>query len=77
MWFLRAFAAVLVRPPLWSTAVRQIFLLAPSRWWATAPFLPIPDASYLAFRFQTMYGDPNAAPDAKDVLTYLAWCKSF
>ncbi len=77
MWIAQAFVGVLIRPQLWSTAVRQIFVLAPSRWWTKPPFLPLPDASYLAFRFQTMYGDPKASPDVKDVVTYLAWCKRF
>jgi len=65
--------SVVVRPRLWSTASRQARRLARPRWWARRPFLPIPDAEYLAFRFQTQYG--AASPDARDVVTYLEWCR--
>jgi hypothetical protein len=68
--------AVLRRPALWGTALRQLLALAPSGWWRRRPFLPVPDADYLAFRLQTMYGDPRHAPEPGDVVTYLHWCRS-
>jgi len=82
MWVVRAGAAVAVRPHLWLTAVRQVFVLARPGWWRRAPFLPRPDAAYLRFRLQTMYGghdgpDSVAAPRAADVITYLEWCRSW
>lgn len=64
------------RPDLWATAVRQLFALAPSGWWRRRPFLPFPDADYLAFRMETMYGDSGAAPAGPDVVAYLEWCRS-
>jgi len=73
--------AVLVRPGLWFTAVRQIGRLAPSRWWAKRPFLPIPSAEYLEFRLVTQYGgghgEPLRRPEADDVVAYLQWCRDF
>jgi hypothetical protein len=66
--------AVLRRPHLWSTAVRQGFRLARPGWWRRPPFLPVPDADYLAFRMETQYGD-DGRPDARDVVTYLEWCR--
>ena len=59
----RAVVAVVVRPSLWSTAVRQVFVQAPDGWWRRAPFVPVPDRAYLRFRLQTMYGDPDHAPE--------------
>jgi hypothetical protein len=76
-WVLGAGVALAIRPELWGTAVRQVLVLAVDGWWRRAPFLPVPDAAYLRFRFQTMYGDPDRAPDPDDVVTYLRWCRAW
>lgn len=76
-WLGRAFLAVLVRPGLWFTAVRQVFVLAAPGWWRRPPFLPLPDPAYLRFRLQTAYGDPDREPDPADVITYLHWCRAW
>jgi hypothetical protein len=76
-WLLRAGLAVLVRPGLWFTAVRQVLVLATPGWWRRAPYLPLPDEGYLRFRLQTMYGDPSQPPAPADVVTYLAWCRAW
>jgi len=68
--------AVVRRPSLWGTALVQLFRLAPRGWWRRAPFLPVPDRDYLAFRLETMYGDPASVPPATDVVAYLHWCRS-
>jgi hypothetical protein len=36
----------------------------------------MPDPGYLAFRLETMYGDPARVPAAADVVAYLHWCRS-
>ncbi len=69
--------AVVVRPGLWATAVRQVFRLAPRGWWRHPPFLPFPDRDYLRFRLQTQYGDAGHAAAAPDVVAYLRWCRAF
>ncbi len=69
--------AVLRRPGLWSTAVGQLFRLAAPGWWRRRPFLPLPDPDYLAFRLQTMYGDPAHRPEPGDVVVYLDWCRKY
>ena len=76
-WAARAALAVLARPTLWGTAVRQVLVLAPSGWWRSAPHLPVPDPAYLRFRLQTAYGDPDREPDPGDVVTYLHWCRAW
>ena len=74
-------AAVIARPWLWFTAVRQVVRLAPDRWWARAPFLPVPRADYLEFRLVTQYGGGHGAPGsavrAVDVVDYLEWCREW
>jgi hypothetical protein len=67
--------AVIVRPGLWGTALRQVVQLAPRGWWRRWPFLPLPDRDYLAFRMQTAYGSAGASPTVSDVTSYLTWCR--
>lgn len=73
----RATLALLAHPELWSTAVRQISVLATTGWWRRAPYLPLPDRAYLRFRMQTAYGDPDRHPEPHDVITYLHWCRAW
>jgi hypothetical protein len=67
--------AVLRRPGLWPTAIRQGIVLAPDRWWTRRPYLPLPDRRYLRFRLVTQYGDPDHPPVPGDVVDYLTWCR--
>jgi hypothetical protein len=76
-WVARAALALARHPDLWTTAVRQVLVLAVAGWWRRPPFLPVPDPAYLRFRFQTMYGDPDRAPEPDDVITYLRWCRAW
>ena len=73
----RAGLAVLLRPWLVPTALRQVWRLRRDGWWRRAPFVPIPDPAYLRFRMVTAYGDPDHPPDAGDVVTYLEWCRAW
>lgn len=68
-------AAVIGRPHLWVTAVRQVGRLARRDWWRRAPFLPLPGSDYLAFRLETQYGSQVHGNVAEDVLNYLEWCR--
>ena len=68
--------AVLVRPALWPTALRQALVLAPSGWWRRPPYLPLPDRAYLAFRMETMYGAGAPVPEPGDLVRYLRWCRN-
>jgi hypothetical protein len=68
-----AAAAVARRPRLWAPAVGQVRRLAPDRWWARRPFLPVPDRAWLRFRMETQYGDPDHRPAPADVVQWLDW----
>ena len=76
-WLRAAALAVLRRPDLWLTAVRQLAVLATPGWWRRAPRLPLPDPDYLRFRLQTAYGDADRPPEPHDVVTYLHWCRAW
>jgi len=57
----RAVLAVLRRPDLWWTGVRQALVLAPDGWWRRPPHLPLPDPAYLRFRMVTAHGGDGSA----------------
>ncbi len=73
--WLPATAAVLARPGLWATALRQGRRLAAPGWWRRRPFLPAPDPDYLRFRLETQYG-AGGGFEAADLVAYLDWCKA-
>jgi hypothetical protein len=73
-WF-QTMVAVVRRPRLWWTAVRQMFRMARGRWWAQLPFLPVPDRRYVQFRLETAYGT-DVPGRAADVVRYLEWCRA-
>jgi hypothetical protein len=75
---MRLVLGLAVRPRLWSTALAQGVRLAPRRWWARFPFLPLPAGEYLAFRLATQYGGGRErAPEMSDVIDYLEWCRDW
>ena len=69
--------AVIRRPGLWPTAIRQMRRTTPSGWWRQRPFLPVPSGEYLRFRLLTQYGDADHTWEPGDVVRYLDWCKSW
>lgn len=73
--------AVVRRPSLWWTAIRQLGRMTPEGWWRTKPFLPVPPTEYLEFRLVTQYGGGHgrSRPDIEvaDVVDYLRWCKAW
>jgi len=72
-WF-RVVFAVLTRPHLWWTALRQLAAVARRGWWRSRPFAPVPDPGYVGFRLETAYGRDGVARVA-DVVRYLEWCR--
>ncbi|MEI8001966.1 MAG: hypothetical protein WCI50_11515 [Actinomycetes bacterium] len=73
----RSVGAVLARPHLWWTALRQAGRLARPGWWRRPPFLPLPDPEYLDFRLETHYGGApgSRVQDPSDLVRYLEWCR--
>lgn len=66
-------ASLLREPGLIPVALRQLGALAPHRWWARPPFLPLPDPAAVRFRIETHRG-AGAGVEAADVMTWLRWC---
>lgn len=42
-------------------------------WYRRPPFLPMPSASYLRWRMETAYGDPDAVPTLEELERFLRW----
>jgi len=75
---LSAVAVALVRRPwLWPAAVAEATRLARPGWWHRWPLLPVPDEALWQFRMETAYGGTgDAAPEAEDVASFIAWCST-
>jgi hypothetical protein len=74
---LRIAAVVLLRPRLWLAGIRAGMHLAPRRWWARPPFLPLPDRDYWHFRMVTMFGgDGEGSLTTEQIVDYLHWSAS-
>ncbi|HEY7564362.1 MAG TPA: hypothetical protein VIA81_05505 [Acidimicrobiia bacterium] len=43
------------------------------RWWARAPFLPVPAGEYVRWRKFTAYGDHNSRIEWADFMTFSRW----
>ena len=67
---LRLAARASVRPALALALVRVAWRFRRRRWWASAPFLPLPPRDYVRWRMHTAYGDHDAVPPAADVERY-------
>ena len=76
-WLAAVGRAIGPRPSLWPVALRQLRRLAEPGWWRSSPRLPLPSPEYRRFRSITAYGDPDAAPERADVVTYLRWCRQW
>lgn len=76
-WMIGNAAALAKRPDLWRTTARLARVHAPDRWWKEKPYLPIPDSSWMDFRFETAFADSDAHPEPEQLIEYLEWAKSW
>ncbi len=65
--------AIVARPSLWFTAVRQVARLAPHGWWRRRPFLPVPRPDYLEFRLVTQYGGGHGVAQGDIRVSHDRW----
>ena len=69
----RLFLRALISPRLALDLLKTAWAFRRRDWWRVAPFLPIPDATYLGWRMYTAYGDAHAVPPAIDVIRFARW----
>lgn len=66
-------ARALINPRLAIDLVATGWAFRRRHWWRQAPFLPVPDRTYLAWRMYTAYGDESAVPPVDDVVRFARW----
>lgn len=66
-------ARALVNPRLALDLLKTAWAFRRRRWWARAPFLPVPDRTYLQWRMYTAYADEQAVPPVRDVVRFARW----
>jgi hypothetical protein len=70
---LTLFLRGLANPRLGLDLVRAGWAFRRRGWWKVAPFLPLPDPTYLRWRMFTAYGDEVAVPPIDDVVRFARW----
>jgi hypothetical protein len=70
---LRLALRALVDPSLAVALVKVAWRFRNRAWYRRFPFLPLPDATYVAWRMHTAYGDHHAIPPVEDVVRYARW----
>jgi hypothetical protein len=70
-----ALAAVVRRPSLWMTALRQWRAVVAPDWWARWPPVPTATRRYMALRVEAMYGPDGGRLSPAELVGYLEWCR--
>ena len=61
------------RPRMIPHLLRAAWAFRARDWYRRPPFLPLPPVSYMRWRLETAYGDPEARPAPAELARYLAW----
>ena len=71
--YLRIAGLAIRRPRLIPYLVRAGWAFRARDWYRRPPFLPIPPRSYMRWRLETAFGDPDATPTIDELERYLVW----
>jgi len=63
----------LVNPRLALDLLRAAWAFRRRGWLVRAPFLPVPDRTYLRWRMYTAYGSEDAVPPLDDLIRFVTW----
>ena len=74
---LRLGVRALVNPRVALDLVSLAWAMRRRGWYRKPPFLPLPPEEYTRWRMYTAYGDENAVPPLRDVLSFARWRRSF
>ena len=61
------------RPRIIPYLLRAAWAFRARGWYRRPPFLPLPPRSYMRWRMETAYGDPDAVPTLDEMERYLVW----
>jgi hypothetical protein len=73
MPWLRLALRAAVRPTLAVALLTVAWRFRARGWYRRAPWLPLPDRTYLRWRMYTAYGDADAVPPIDDIERYARW----
>jgi hypothetical protein len=73
MPWLRLALRAAVRPTLAMALLTVAWRFRARGWYRRAPWLPLPDKTYLRWRMYTAYGDADAIPPIDDIERYARW----
>jgi hypothetical protein len=71
--YVKVLGLALRRPRLIPHLVAAAWAFRARDWYSKPPFLPLPSRSYMRWRIETAYGDPDASPPLSDLERYLVW----
>jgi hypothetical protein len=72
-FLLRLTGRALINPRVAIDLLSMSWAFRRREWWRQAPFLPLPDQTYLDWRLHTAYGDEVQVPPVEDVLRFARW----
>lgn len=61
------------RPRIIPYILRAAWAFRARGWYRRPPFLPLPPRTYMRWRMETAYGDPEAMPTLDELERYLVW----
>ncbi|MDH3271322.1 MAG: hypothetical protein OEN56_08330 [Gemmatimonadota bacterium] len=61
------------RPRMIPYLLRAAWAFRARGWYRRPPFLPLPPRSYMRWRLDTAYGDPEAKPPLDEFERYIVW----
>ena len=70
-----AFRVALGRPTMIPDILSAAWAFRRRDWYRRPPFLPLPSSSYLRWRMETAYGDPDAVPPVDELCRFLRWAR--
>jgi hypothetical protein len=70
---LRLAGRAVANPRLALDLLRTAWAFRRRNWWRRAPWLPLPDRTYLRWRMYTAYGNEDAVPPELDVIRFARW----
>ena len=61
------------RPRVIPHLVRAAWAFRARGWYRRPPFLPVPPRSYVRWRMETAYGEPDHVPAEHEIERYVVW----
>ncbi|MDE0898535.1 MAG: hypothetical protein OSA81_05910 [Longimicrobiales bacterium] len=61
------------RPRMIPYLLRAAWAFRARDWYRRPPFVPLPPLSYMRWRLDTAYGNPDAEPTIDEMERYLVW----